>query len=274
MVTQSDIVDGLRRLALGPGSIVVVHSSLSSFGRVEGGAAAVIAALEETVTPSGLVAMPVHSVTMEGHPLAQPFDSATSPATTGRVPETFWRQPGVWRSGHPTHSVAAWGERAEELVADHERRGPVGLDSPLARAAAWGGVVLQLGVDHRTNTTLHHAEVLAEVPYLTVPYRKSWGRRALVRRADGSVDRVPMVEGQIPGCSAGFYKIEPLLASHGLTRQIQVGRSRVRATPSGPMLDVAVALLRRDPSALLCDYGGCENCVNSRRAIASARESV
>ncbi|MEU0096103.1 AAC(3) family N-acetyltransferase [Kribbella sp. NPDC006257] len=48
VVTEAEIADGLRQLGLGPDSKVLVHSSLSSFGRVEGGAEAVCRALTAT----------------------------------------------------------------------------------------------------------------------------------------------------------------------------------------------------------------------------------
>jgi aminoglycoside 3-N-acetyltransferase len=267
MVTQNDIVDGLHRLGLGPGSVLVVHASLSSFGHVHGGTEAVIGALEQTVTRRGLVIMPTHCLCMAGREDVRPFDPATSQAYTGRIPNVFWRQQDVLRSRHPTHSVAAWGDRAAKLLADHENRGPTGLDSPLHRSALWGGFILQLGVKHGSNTTLHVAEVLAGVPYVTVPCHKDWGDVALVRRADGGVDEVPMVNDERPGCSGGFPKIEPLLVERGLTHQTMIGSCRVRLTAAMPMIDVAVEMLKADPAALLCDRAECEHCTAAREAI-------
>ncbi len=269
-VTRNDIVRGLRRIGIGPGSVLVVHGSLRSFGHVVGGAETVITALQETVEPRGLVIMPVHSNSLAGRPGIRPFDPESSPGETGRVPEVFRHQPGVLRSLHPTHSVAAWGDRAKELIADHEHRSPVGRDSPLHRAAQWGGEVLQFGVGHGTNTTLHLAEVLAGVPYLQVPYRQAWGKTALIRRMDGSVEEVGMVNGEQPACSAGFVAIEPLLEQRGLTRETRIGRSRVRLTPAEPMLRTAVEGLRQDPTFLLCDRRGCEHCTRARELCAEA----
>lgn len=272
MVTRQDIIDGLLRLGLGPGSILVVHSSLGSFGYVDGGAETVIAALEETVTRSGLVIMPTHSLCLKGRPDVGPFDPVTSEAYTGTIPNVFRRQGDVRRSLHPTHSDAAWGDRAEKLLADHERRGPVGADSPLDRAARWGGQVLFLGTGHGANTTLHLAEVLARVPYVTVPFRRAWGD-ARTGRADGGVDEVPMVNDERPGCSGGFVKIEPLLAERRLTRQTMIGRSRVRVTPARPMIELAMEMLGDDPAALLCDRMECEHCTAAREAIAATRRA-
>ncbi len=45
-VTRDDIVKGLRWLGLGAGDKVMVHSSLRSFGEVEGGAETVLRGAE------------------------------------------------------------------------------------------------------------------------------------------------------------------------------------------------------------------------------------
>ena len=55
VVTKTDIVRGLRDVGIREGDIVGVHSSLSKFGYVEGGADAVIDALLEAVGSSGSV---------------------------------------------------------------------------------------------------------------------------------------------------------------------------------------------------------------------------
>lgn len=58
VVTKSDLIDGLWAIGLIAGQHVIVHSSLSRFGKVEGGAETVIAALKEIITPAGTVVMP------------------------------------------------------------------------------------------------------------------------------------------------------------------------------------------------------------------------
>ena len=58
MVCKEDIKRGLAELGITPGMILEVHSSLSSFGRVDGGAVTVIDALKEAVTEEGSIFMP------------------------------------------------------------------------------------------------------------------------------------------------------------------------------------------------------------------------
>lgn len=60
-VNEPELVAGLRSLGLSKSDHIVVHSSLSSLGYVDGGADTVIDALQEVVTPSGTIMMPTYS---------------------------------------------------------------------------------------------------------------------------------------------------------------------------------------------------------------------
>lgn len=58
IITKQEIISGLQSLGIRPGMELEVHSSLKSFGYVEGGALAVIDALKETVSSNGSIFMP------------------------------------------------------------------------------------------------------------------------------------------------------------------------------------------------------------------------
>src|SRR5947208_6009136 len=148
IVTQAMIESGLRELGLGPGDLVIAHSALRSFGWVEGGEDAVIDALLAVVGPMGTVCMPALSYGDYGPDKPPPpFDPRTTPGIVGRIPERFRQRPGVLRSLHPTHSIAAFGARAEEIARDHEGSvTPCGPDSPWGKIARGGGCILMLGV--------------------------------------------------------------------------------------------------------------------------------
>lgn len=61
VVTRARIERGLAELGLARGGIVLVHSSLSSFGHVAGGADCVIDALLNVLGPEGTLCMPALS---------------------------------------------------------------------------------------------------------------------------------------------------------------------------------------------------------------------
>ena len=84
-VTGEDIVAGLRDLEVHQGDVVMVHSSLSRFGEVVGGADTVIDALQNVIGPTGLLVMPTFTEHQVGGPLSGGYDPDASPAYTGAI---------------------------------------------------------------------------------------------------------------------------------------------------------------------------------------------
>jgi len=175
-VTQDRLLRDLGALGLEPGSVVIVHSSLSSLGWVPGGAVTVIRALQHAVRTYGTLVMPAHSgdysdpslwenppVPQEWWPVIREtmpaFDPEVAPTRgIGRIPELFRTFPDVLRSAHPHVSFTAWGERAIEILANHGLDDSLGEMSPLARIYDHDGWVLFLGTDFNANTSFHLSE--------------------------------------------------------------------------------------------------------------------
>ena len=59
MITKQELKNSLTELGIEKGMILEVHSSLSSFGKLEGGADTVIETLKELVTEEGSIFIPV-----------------------------------------------------------------------------------------------------------------------------------------------------------------------------------------------------------------------
>jgi len=160
----------------------------------------------------------------------------------------------------PTHSAAAIGSSAEQFVKDHEKKTPIGIDSPFHRLAESDGWICQMGANSKTLSLLHLAEVLVEVPYLNVLCYEhlEWIEGALVEQDDGSVVEVPLRE--IPGCSEGFGKFDDLLAEAGIIRHGKIYISKVALFKANEALELAVEKLKQDPFWLLCPKGSCQAC--------------
>jgi len=160
-LTRRSLRAGLRELGVRRGMDLMVHSSLASLGPVIGGADAVIDALLDTIGPSGTLMMPSFN-----HERAQVFDINTTPTNNGEIPDTFWRRPGVARSVHTTHSLAARGPKARRWTGGHLDTLWMGPESPLGRLIHDGGYLLLLGVGHNSNTSYHVAETAMDPPCL------------------------------------------------------------------------------------------------------------
>ncbi|HTT35201.1 MAG TPA: AAC(3) family N-acetyltransferase [Thermoplasmata archaeon] len=177
--TVASLAGDLRSLGLADGSTVLVHSSVSALGWVVGGGEAVLLAIEAAVGRDGTVMMPAYSMSAPEPsswvrpPVPDswwelirtdwpPFDPVLSPARRlGEVPELFRHQEGTVRSAHPNDSFCARGPNAERLVGGHSLDSAMGDGSPLARLYELDGLVLLLGVDHGSNSSLHLAEYRA-----------------------------------------------------------------------------------------------------------------
>lgn len=254
MVTKKDILRGLKEIGLNEGDVVVVHSSLSSFGEVEGGATAIVDAILEALGPTGTLVAPVFNYRPEI------FDPATTTSLVGKITEEVRARPNAIRSLHPTHSVAVIGPLAREITEGHEKTTSFGRDSALFRVLQMGGKILQLGVTHTSNSMIHVAEEIAGVPYLDkkryVGFKTASGKimHKWIRR---------------PGCSKGFDVIEDALQQKGAIVQTMIGNCRARLMTARAVVDATVEALKADPEALLCDRPDCEVCAESRAMIAA-----
>lgn len=157
-IAKQDIIKGLLDLGLKSGDEVEVHSSLSSFGYVAGGAKAVISALKEVVGENGSIFMPALRLSKE-LPLTQqdkalgittkikilPKDCTHS--AMGLIADTFRKMPdtimndGIFR-------ISAWGKSAIEV------------ENGLQYLIYNGGKALMLGVDIYKLTAMHYVEDL------------------------------------------------------------------------------------------------------------------
>ena len=163
-------VDDLRRelaaLGVREGDTLVVHCSFAAFEGFTGNAVEVIKLLQEMVGATGTILMP--SQPYDGSAIkwaksGKPFDVKRTPSMMGIVSEFFRRMPGVVRSIHPTHPVAAWGARAKELIEDHWKAAtPCGEGTPYLRMLDCDGKVLHLGSTIHTTTFLHGVEEILE----------------------------------------------------------------------------------------------------------------
>ncbi|MBV6698062.1 AAC(3) family N-acetyltransferase [Kitasatospora aureofaciens] len=181
-LTTARLTEAWRAMGVHEGMALMVHSSLSSLGPVEGGAAAVVASLRAAVGPTGTVAVPAFttSIVCDPHPehtgvptpgvaerrAAVPLFHPGMPSPMGAIAEALRTLPESRRSPHPQASVAAVGAQAERITARQSLGDAVGRESPFGVLHDLDASVLLIGVGHNRNTFLHYAESLTPDPRL------------------------------------------------------------------------------------------------------------
>jgi len=147
-------------LGLKKGMNIYVHSSLSSFGYIEGGANTIINALDNIIK-NGTIMIPTFTHSKKEFKL-------NNPCWTGKVAEKFRNNKNVKRSIHPTHSVAVKGKYADYLTKNHERsRSPFDRNSPFSRFAKLNSYILMLGTEN--NSMIHYIQNKVKFPNLFLP---------------------------------------------------------------------------------------------------------
>ncbi|HYE06164.1 MAG TPA: AAC(3) family N-acetyltransferase [Planctomycetota bacterium] len=259
---RDDLVRDLRqRCAIRPGAILIVHASLKAIGRVEGGAATVVAALQEALTTSGTLLMPTFS-----HPTRDGvWRMADTPSRTGAVTEALRTGAGAVRSLHPTHSVTAWGARAGELTEGHERTSGLGVGSPFHRAVEAGADLLMIGCDLTSCSLVHVAEALVRAPYLGRVFYDGYERDLTAFDRAGRQRAFPPVD--VPTDSAGFVVVQQALEKQRAIAHVGLGEAPCLRFTGRACLDAAVVLLRADPAALLCASPTCAVCIKARTIV-------
>ena len=244
--TVDHITEDLRSIGVRRGATLMVHSSLSSLGFVLGGAGTVIKALRAAIGPEGTLVLPTHSWERAGRGDFT-FDVRCTPSCVGTISERFRITPGVIRSLHPTHSVAAAGPRAGYLTESHELAStPCGDGTPYARLIDEHGQILFLGTTLDQNTIFHTLEAFAQVHYLL----RDEDELFTVTDANGQT-RDMRLRRHARGPDRRFAATEGLLESRGILRKGAVAASSSLLVESAPMAELISDLLRENPSYLL-----------------------
>ncbi|ULU25830.1 aminoglycoside N(3)-acetyltransferase [Dyella terrae] len=237
------------------GGVVIVHSSLSAFGNVIGGGAAVVEALLGCMGDAGTLVVPTFTPQIsdphphDGEASSLPGDSLgshvplfhrTTPTLMGAVPNAVLADARHRRSFHPQASVAAIGPHAETITADHPLAYALGKQSPFERLYELGAHILLLGVGHNRNTFLHYAESL------TPRHRTKRRRFPYENASEGVWMEVPDV-----GDDNGrfFPQVGADADAAGLIRHRSIASAPCQLMASGPFVDFATTRL----DALLAD---------------------
>ncbi|MFX0095973.1 MAG: AAC(3) family N-acetyltransferase [Candidatus Hodarchaeota archaeon] len=202
-----NIVDAIEEVGLSNKSLCL-HSSLRSFGFVEGGAKTVVDALikqnctvvvptfsyDFSIPPPKDITLPLQNALKPSELNYTPkagVNKVYSPASNeihksmGIIPKYVLSIAGRMRGNHPLGSFTAIGSKAKEII---EKQTPDNVYDPLTELSKDNGLLVLMGVDLTTATAIHYAEELA-------------GRRMFIRWTNDVFGSPIMVK--IGGCSYG-----------------------------------------------------------------------
>ena len=270
-ISESDIMDALRKLGVKEEDLLLVHTSLSGCGYISGGAETVVSALrksaETVIFPLFNYSWSYLGGNVSRTTLFRPYTvTDTKSIWTGSIPKHIVRNhPEVIRGSHLTHGWGGFGSRAAACVkAQAYDAPPTGSDSTPAKALEMGGKVLYFGTGLGSSTFLHYLEYCANVPYLAPAV-------AQILEENGSI-RPVVIPGHLPG-HRDFYgnnaencKFYTAAVNAGLKiSEVSLGYGKLQLIDLRQLFDIGMELLKKDPRILLCDDPDCLFCRNAVR---------
>jgi aminoglycoside 3-N-acetyltransferase len=248
---QAKIVAALESCGSFQADLLFVHSSLSACGSVEGGPATIVNAFRQWISDRAALAMPTHTWSYpDKNGVAPVYDFQSTPSVVGTITNYYWKQPGIVRSLHPSHSFACSGPKAEELCAGHELFAtPCGVGTPYHRIAQGNSSVLMFGATMDSYTLFHTAEDEARVPYLYAPEQVT----LRTKDKDGSVKSIQMWR-QDMSIGRRFEAMADWLVERGLLVRRKLGLGELLFVPSARAVhEVIIDKLRVDPLFLVAE---------------------
>lgn len=264
VVTMADMRSALDAFGIEKDAILLTHSSLKALGQIEGGPEAVIQAIEETV-PEGTVAFP--TLSQKNFSTALEDWHMDRPSDVGVITEVFRLQPGSLRSDNPTHSLAARGKDAADLVSGHAtgkgRYSPFcdlsfGYESPWQRLydsqSRYGvpSYVLLWGVSTARNTMKHFAEHRSVERLLNgIKDEKLRQAMQLELKHNPPVEPPEGVEQIYPFFKARL--MEPMLFAQGIARKVSLGEGELILCDVQKMVPFMEYMLENEPEKIFED---------------------
>ncbi len=261
LLGQDQLAAHLRSLGLRRDQDLLIHCALRRIGRIDGGAATLLAAISEVTGPRATLVVPTQTA---GNSFSSPafraasagldteerarfvaampgFDPASTPSTgMGAFAEYLRTRPSACRSSHPQTSFAAIGPRARACTSVHDLDCHLGDRSPLGWLYLAGAAILLLGVGYSVCTAFH----LAEYRLPGEPPRRSY--RCFVseggKRAERKFTDIDLDDSDFALLGADLEATAETDASSGLRRGF-VGAAECRLAPMRPAVDFACSWL-------------------------------
>ncbi len=248
MYTKLNIMDDIRKLGIEPTDTLLIHSSMKAIGEVEGGADTILDAFMEFMK-EGLLIFPTHTWAQMSDEY-RVFHVASEPSCVGLLTNLFLKRPGVIRSWHPTHSVAAFGQDAADYIAGEEFS-----ETPCPRTGCWGKLydrkakILFLGCSPKKNTYLHGVEEWNQIENRLTDFYRPY---QIMTPEGNRIDR-PMRGHYNPvgDISYNYDKMMAPFLHHGIAKEGHIGDAKCYLCDAVGMAELTSSYLQREPDLFL-----------------------
>ena len=243
-MNKATLLNDLKNLGVDPKGTLKVHVSYKAIGDVEGRGETVLDALMKYMK-DGLLVLASHTWdnVREDNPIMHP---AHTKSCVGALTELFRKRPGVYRSLHPTHAVAAYGKDAEAFVQGDEK-----LSTPCGEGGAYhklwerNAQILLIGVNFSRNTFIHGIE---EWDGATGTIKDTFEDYYVV--APTGIIHTPQRRHCAPIGSETFPKVEPYAYKEGILTFGKFGQADTRLMHTQPLRTLIAGFLKENPAYL------------------------
>jgi aminoglycoside 3-N-acetyltransferase len=243
-LTIDQLIQQLEDCGITEGDSVLVHTSFSKIGFVEGGPKTMVDGLLKVIGPSGNLLMP--SSPNGGYQLdyirnLTEFDVQKDPSKMGAITEYFRKIPGVKRSESPTEPVCCFGENADWFTNGHlGELTPYTKNSPFARLAEAKGKILYIGVTlDNAGTSLHVLEDAVENFKFPVYFPEVFP--ISIKQSTGNLFPVSVkVHNPEQSAKRKCDELLPLFESKGVFKRTSIGQAKTLVFDASKMLEVMI----------------------------------
>lgn len=244
MLNKEDLKRQLAEMNFFPWDTVFVTADTLK-GDIEGGSETALEALCEYFN-DGLLVFPTHTwkTINADHYL---YDPEKEDTCSGLLPSLFLRREGVYRSLHPTYSVAAAGKKAAEFVKnDDDAQTPCPKTGCIGKLVTEHAKMLFIGCGLKGSAFIHGTEEWAEIPDRLSPDFLP----VKVVLPDGTCEdrNIKRHYSSVGDVSENYGKLEEPLLSKGIARKGVFGESECLIIDAERCAAFVSKLLQADPS--------------------------
>ncbi len=220
---------------------LLVHSSLSAIGYVEGGPSTVVHALLGSIDADTTLLMPSSPVvSLQAEHALEEFDVAQTPSRMGAITEVFRTEFAHARSAHPLEPVAAYGPKSIDYCTGHHTDAtPYGEHSPWRKHMEWNGQILYIGTTLiNSGTSLHAVEDAIGWKTFKFPVYLPESKTFKVTSGQRTVEVVSKVHNPEMSAKRECDGLIPLLEKEGALRHLQIGEAKALLVDAAQMKSI------------------------------------